>query len=264
VNTLIDLKRVRGFTLIELLVVIAIMAILASLLLPALTQAKQAAKFTQCKNNLRQLGVALAMYVSDHGAYPPSYSMNPSFQTWSALLEPYASGPSTNTMFSGPLFACPVERLVGTYGYNHTGVDTSTPYNPPSGLRFGELGLGGITLDEDKSLRTPLQDSRVAVPSDMIAIGDLGVRDANGHIFSPVDRIGFDMGAVFQTPDQEKSAIPHTRKRHSSKANIVFCDGHVEGLKFNRLYANRDEQLQRWNTDNQPHRNVVKGKDLEP
>src|SRR5471032_1874804 len=65
-----DFMRKRGFTLIELLVVIAIIAVLIALLLPAVQQAREAARRTQCKNNLKQFGLAMANYHDVYRRFP--------------------------------------------------------------------------------------------------------------------------------------------------------------------------------------------------
>ncbi len=86
----------KGFTLIELLVVIAIIGVLVALLLPAVQQAREAARRSQCKNNLKQIGLALHNYHDTHQAFPPGYlykvgssSENASGFAWGAMLLPY-------------------------------------------------------------------------------------------------------------------------------------------------------------------------------
>ena len=89
-------KKVRqaltGFTLIELLVVIAVIAILASLLLPALSRAKASAYSVKCKSNLHQIGLGLQMHVDDHGFYPKLQIVNAPVG-WSGPINSYLNQP---------------------------------------------------------------------------------------------------------------------------------------------------------------------------
>ena len=102
----------NAFTLIELLVVIATIAILASLLLPALAPAKSKAKTTACMNNMRQPGIATVMYVQENGKYPGALFAQGGFRyVWPLRL-------FTSWAPIGPRFWCPATSSDASWDTN--------------------------------------------------------------------------------------------------------------------------------------------------
>jgi prepilin-type N-terminal cleavage/methylation domain-containing protein/prepilin-type processing-associated H-X9-DG protein len=258
-----------GFTLVELLVVIAIIALLAALLLPALARGRAAAKSTVCKSNLRQLGVALSMYLGDYRKYPgpkPYWyevgndPFNPTWFDSGTWLNPYLPSPGpagagvgTATDYSS-VFRCPSKppkmwpnlfdagespSYSDGYGYNQYGTERlDSPLTRDLGLGWRELSspdgprVFPILQPPSPSPRYLrfLPESAVRVPSDMLAMGDV---------------VGWSRTI--------SPSSYYVADYHRGGANVVFCDAHVEFGKQSKWIEATDDARQRWNNDHQPH-----------
>ena len=272
----------HGFTLIELLIVIAIIAILASLLLPALQSAKRTALTAGCASNLRQMMVCALQYVGDTQYVTPAKSGGGNNDSlWERLILKYTPMSNLDVGWKGvppckgksefatlKFFQCPADKEprntnvsdgmpVRTYAMNHSPGGSTT-----NDEKVGDK-IGGQSICNDSNdgmgFWVGLKYAKIPMPSRMIYFAEY----VPSATHSRSNRTGFFSAwwSSISCPAQQSeawggdesangnSSFDATTTLHSRMWNYAFADGHVK-LMYPRATIRKDQALSRWNAGN--------------
>ena len=206
-----------GFTLVELLVVLAVIALLAALLLPALSKAKESARATQCLNQMRQLGMAVRLYADENGDTFPR-SEHSAFANgelpWERSIAPLLGSSTTawTNLLTG-LYHCPSDKRTTPWSY---------------GLNvYYELGP-----DDDYTGKPQTWRRLTQVPHPSATLLSAENNSSADHL----------MPEFWYS---QADAVDLASTRHKGRANYTFADGHASLLLLNSVF--NPPQLDLWN-----------------
>lgn len=221
-----SISKLHGFTLIELLVVVAIIAIIAAMLLPALSRARERARTSTCLNNLKQIGLAFMMYVEDYDGWFPvaSYLFGATYpyNDWPTMLSSNVYGGQkyivNSRVFACPSFAStyPTKQEIARYGFMWG--------DKP---RYVHYGYDYYGFGYQRSI-PPRKASKIKNPSKCILVAES--RSKGSGYPGVYNRFGYSLLLDWSNRNSSDSA-GLLDARHNGSLNVLFADGHVENIR---------------------------------
>ena len=220
----------RHFTLIELLVVIAIIAILAAMLLPALSKARQKARSISCVNNLKTITLQSTLYADDfQDFYMPLRATQSSGDMWQDIMLKNTMG-SSNTYYDYPFMFCPEtmhpKNDTSTFGYFHAWYPG---YGAPLNGPFNEQIFIGPTNGRYNSWKK----TSIRNPTITLLAGDSSNDSYKQYGYCRINNKG----------GEHTTETTNWGKHGHNSENFGFVDGHVESIRIERINAWRDTAM---------------------
>jgi prepilin-type N-terminal cleavage/methylation domain-containing protein len=219
----------RGFTLIELLVVIAIIAILAAMLLPVLSRAKESGRRISCLNQLKQLSLAAQMFVDENGGnYPPRSSDKTPLDRWpDKLYDNYGRNLK--------LLLCPSEPIPNpaTEGAGDSTVADNAPRSYiMNGWNDYFQSIGRANDPQGMNEGDSMQEQAIADTSGTIVLGEK--TDANGDFYMDLNEgaTGNDFGGILNQSRHDSTPAASAAGWGAGGSNHAFADGSARFIKF--------------------------------